>query len=241
MFSVGISDKAQYKHWHNQQILDDPNLHKGIKRGYLSFAGGGANTRSTQLFIAFEDLDFLGNEPWETPFGKVTEGYDTLDALYKGYGDIPPFGKGPDQQKIHNRGNAYLRENFPLVDYILSCEVTGSEVVQQTAFNPETHRAESVDVAEGEPAVVGRDEELKVVAQTPFDPQIHKNDQERDHTLEEGNLRVSSAEAVKIEAPKVMSMKKILLVLGIFIIGVGVAVMVTVHLRKRLVSITKSN
>lgn len=109
-------------------IKDDPNLHKGIRKNYLSFAGGGPNTRSTQLFIAFEDLDFLGHEPWETPFGKVIEGQTTLDALYKGYGDIPPFGKGPDQQKIHNRGNQYLRDEFPFVDYIYSCNVVGDQV-----------------------------------------------------------------------------------------------------------------
>lgn len=60
----------------------------------MSFAGGGPNTRSTQIFIAFEDLNFLGKEPWETPFGVVTSGEDTLNKLYKGYGDIPPFGKG---------------------------------------------------------------------------------------------------------------------------------------------------
>ncbi len=90
----------------------------------MSFAGGGPHTRSTQMFIAFEDLDFLGKEPWETPFGRVVEGSDTLDKLFKGYGDIPPFGKGPDQQKIHNRGNAYLHTSFPLLDYIKNCSVT---------------------------------------------------------------------------------------------------------------------
>ncbi len=66
----GISDKPDKKHWHNKNIPDDPNLHLGIQKNYVSFAGGGPNTRSTQLFIAFEYLDFLGNEPWETPFGK---------------------------------------------------------------------------------------------------------------------------------------------------------------------------
>jgi cyclophilin family peptidyl-prolyl cis-trans isomerase len=119
----GISDKPQYQHWHNKVIRDDPNLHKGIKQNYLSFAGGGPNTRSTQLFIAFEDLDFLGHEPWETPFGKVIDGQETLNQFYKGYGDIPPFGQGPDQQKIYRFGNSYLHENFPLLDYILSCHV----------------------------------------------------------------------------------------------------------------------
>lgn len=140
----GISDKPQYKHWHGKEIPDDPNLHKGIKKNYLSFAGGGPNTRSTQMFIAFEDLDFLGFEPWETPFGKVIEGQGALDNFYKGYGDIPPFGKGPDQQKIHNRGNQYIRDNFPLTDFILGCRVLEDEVSnQEEAIDPATDANEN--------------------------------------------------------------------------------------------------
>lgn len=61
----GISDKEDMQHWHNANIMDDFNYKKGIQKNYISFAGGGDNSRSTQLFIAFEYLDFLGNEPWE--------------------------------------------------------------------------------------------------------------------------------------------------------------------------------
>mmetsp|Transcript_11038 Transcript_11038/g.18522 ORF Transcript_11038/g.18522 Transcript_11038/m.18522 type:complete len:258 (+) Transcript_11038:42-815(+) len=119
----GISDKPAKKHWHRANIPDDPNLHKGIKKNYVSYAGGGPNTRSTQIFFAFKDLDFLGKEPWETPFGEIVEGQDTLDKLYKGYGDIPPFGNGPDQQEIHIQGNDYIRNLFPKTDFIKSCQV----------------------------------------------------------------------------------------------------------------------
>ena len=119
----GISDRKEMSHWHLDQIKDDPNIGKGIRKHYVSFAGGGPNTRSTQIFIAFEDLDFLGKEPWETAFGEVVEGAETLQKLYKGYGDISPFNKnGPDQVKLFNRGNAYIREEFPLIDFLLSCE-----------------------------------------------------------------------------------------------------------------------
>ena len=48
----GISDKVEYQHWHDNTIPDDLNLGLGIKKHFLSFAGGGPNTRSTQLFIA---------------------------------------------------------------------------------------------------------------------------------------------------------------------------------------------
>lgn len=121
----GISDKPEMEHWHDATIPDDPSLHRGIMKNYVSFAGGGANTRSTQIFIAFEELEFLGNEPWEIPFAVVTgeESEHTLAALYKGYGDIPPYGEGPDQAEIHNQGNKYIRDNFPLTDFVESCEV----------------------------------------------------------------------------------------------------------------------
>ena len=41
----------------------------------------------------------------------------------QGYGDMPPFGKGPDQGKIQSLGNEYLRKNFPKIDYITECRV----------------------------------------------------------------------------------------------------------------------
>jgi hypothetical protein len=55
--------------------------------------------------------------------GQVIEGQSALDNFYKGYGDIPPFGKGPDQQEIYRQGNKYIRENFPLTDFIQSCQI----------------------------------------------------------------------------------------------------------------------
>ena len=142
----GISDKPDKKHWHRKEIKDDPNLHKGIKKHYISFAGGGPNTRSTQIFFAFEDLDFLGNEPWEVPFGKVVEGESVLKAFYKGNGDIPPFGHGPDQGKLHNQGNDYIRKNFPKTDFILSCSYMdeipnnkNDQIENDNNLNPKTN------------------------------------------------------------------------------------------------------
>ena len=127
----GLTDNPEKKHWHYEEIEDDPNLHMGIQKNYLSFAGGGPNTRSTQLFIAFEYLDFLGNEPWETPFGVVSaEGQQVLDSLYKGYGEMTPFNEnGIDQQKIQNYGNSYVRDNFPETSFLISARIIEVEGV----------------------------------------------------------------------------------------------------------------
>lgn len=42
--------------------------------------------------------------------------------IYTGYGEKPSQGK------IMNRGKAYLREEFPLLDYINNCAVTREHV-----------------------------------------------------------------------------------------------------------------
>lgn len=129
----GITDNPEKKHWQREEIPDDP-LNKPILKHYVSYAGGGPNTRTTQLFIAYEDLEFLGKSPWEVPFGEVTSGGDVVDAWYKGYGDMPPWGKGPDQGKLHNRGNSYIRSEFPLIDFIQSCKVMENK--HETPFEP---------------------------------------------------------------------------------------------------------
>ena len=124
LVQFGISDNNKYFHWHGDQIPDDPNLDRGIWKYDISFAGAGPNTRSTQLFIAYNDLDFLGKEPWETAFGHIVSGQEVVDSFYQGYEDIPPFGNGPDQSLIYDNGNDYIRNNFPLTDFINKCFVT---------------------------------------------------------------------------------------------------------------------
>ena len=78
--------------------------------------------------------------------GQVIEGQQTLDSLYKDYGDIPPFGKGPDQQKIHNRGNAYVREKFPKVDFIKSCHMVEPPKVEEKPIVAQSEVQEPVRV-----------------------------------------------------------------------------------------------
>lgn len=46
---------------------------------------------------------------------------DVVKQFYS-YGDMPPWGKGPVQQKIHS-GPAYIEENFPLTDKFTTCQV----------------------------------------------------------------------------------------------------------------------
>lgn len=96
-----------------------------FQKGYLSYAGGGANTRGTQLFITNAESAYLGGgSPWEVPIGQLVDeaSYDTIDRVYTEYGE------SPSQGKIRNRGNSYLKAEFPKLDYILSCDIVAEDL-----------------------------------------------------------------------------------------------------------------
>lgn len=107
--------------WRDRTIPDD-SVRQSNQRGFVSFAMGGPNTRTTQLFINKRDnrrLDAMGF----APIGQVTEGMDVVDSLYTGYGEGPPMGGGPDQGRIEREGNRYLARMYPQLDSIVSTRV----------------------------------------------------------------------------------------------------------------------
>ena len=122
MVQFGISGYPEVNGaWKTAEIDDDP-VKEGNKRGRVTFATRGANTRTTQLFINYNDnskLDGMGF----AAFGEVVEGMDVVDSLYKGYGEGAPRGRGPAQGKLQSMGNAYLKKDFPKLDYIKSMEL----------------------------------------------------------------------------------------------------------------------
>jgi peptidyl-prolyl cis-trans isomerase A (cyclophilin A) len=117
MVQFGINgDPALSAKWRDANINDDP-VRASNKRGMITFATAGPNTRTTQVFINFADntnLDGMGF----APFGKVVSGMNVVDALYAGYGEGAPRGRGPDQGRLQQQGNAYLIRDFPRMDYI---------------------------------------------------------------------------------------------------------------------------
>jgi peptidyl-prolyl cis-trans isomerase A (cyclophilin A) len=103
--------------WREANIPDDPAAGQSNAPGYITFATAGPNTRTTQVFINYGNnasLDGMGF----TPFGKVVEGMETVNHLYQGYGEGAPQGMGPDQGRVQMEGNAYLKRDFPQLDYV---------------------------------------------------------------------------------------------------------------------------
>ena len=127
MCQFGISgDPNISAKWREATIPDDP-VKGSNTRGTITFATAGPNTRTTQLFINFGNNTGLDRQGF-APFGKVIEGMDVVDKIYSGYGDGPPYGHGPDQGRIQMEGNAYLKKDFPNLDYIKSATIVSTEL-----------------------------------------------------------------------------------------------------------------
>jgi peptidyl-prolyl cis-trans isomerase A (cyclophilin A) len=108
--------------WEHADIKDDQTTQSNL-RGYLTFATGGPNTRTTQVFINLADnkrLDSMGF----AAFGQVTEGMNVVEMFYDQYGEGAPSGGGPDQDQIQRQGKPYLDKGWPKLDFIKTTEIT---------------------------------------------------------------------------------------------------------------------
>jgi peptidyl-prolyl cis-trans isomerase A (cyclophilin A) len=117
MVQFGISgDPSISAQWRNARITDDP-VRQSNRRGFITYAMAGPNTRTSQVFINFADNSPLDRQGF-SPFGQVTSGMNVVDSLYSGYGEGAPRGQGPDQGRLQQEGNAYLMKSFPRLDYV---------------------------------------------------------------------------------------------------------------------------
>lgn len=122
MVQFGISPYPSVsEQWRGATIPDDP-VKEGNKPGRITFATSGPNSRTTQVFINHADNSPLDGQGFAA-FGEVVEGQDVVKKLYKGYGEGPPRGRGPNQMMIQTRGNAYLDEKFPELDGVIKATV----------------------------------------------------------------------------------------------------------------------
>jgi peptidyl-prolyl cis-trans isomerase A (cyclophilin A) len=124
MVQFGISGVPKIEAaWAHANLRDDPPK-QGNKRGRISFANAGPNTRTAQVFINFKDNSQLDSQNFPA-FGEVIEGgMDVVDKIYSGYGDMQEMGgHGPSPGKIETEGNAYLDKNFSQLDKIKTAKI----------------------------------------------------------------------------------------------------------------------
>ncbi len=124
MAQVGMNgDPEVQAAWSRVPIQDDP-IRKENTRGMVTFAAKASpNSRTTQFFVNYGDNSQLRRHGKFAPFGKVVDGMKVVEDLYSGYGEGAPSGNGPSQAAIIRDGNAYLKKDFPKLDYIVTASI----------------------------------------------------------------------------------------------------------------------
>ncbi|CAB9530740.1 trans isomerase A [Seminavis robusta] len=147
MVQWGISGDPKKTRGTNKPIRDDP-VEVSNKRGSISFATAGPNTRTTQLFVNTRKNGnaFLDNQGF-SPFAEVISGMEyvgkSLSSTWKKSPTSPShannlqylnvsisaaldtadaiqdvYGEDPSQGNIEVEGNKYLDKHYPKLSYI---------------------------------------------------------------------------------------------------------------------------
>lgn len=113
--------------WRRRGIPDEPVV-AANERGRVSFARGGPETRSVQLFINLSNnsprLDTLltGGVGGYPPIGEVVSGMEAVDRFEAKYGNEP----ATRQDSIAQLGNPWLTSRYPDLDRILTARIVES-------------------------------------------------------------------------------------------------------------------
>lgn len=106
--------------WSDRNLPDEP-VRRSNTRGRLSYARGGPNTRSVQLYVNLGNnarLDTLNSFGFP-PIAEVTEGLGLIDSMFAEYScRRGSQGTCPSQDSLEAQGNAYATRVYPKLDYI---------------------------------------------------------------------------------------------------------------------------
>lgn len=111
-------DPTVQQEWSKKVITDDPVVQSN-RRGTLTYATSGKDSRTTQLFINFSDNKRLDGQGF-APIGQIVEGEEYLDQIQDKY------RQQPSQGQIRTQGNVYLNEKFPDLTYIQAVRVVNN-------------------------------------------------------------------------------------------------------------------
>ncbi len=122
------NDSIVFNAWETSEVADEPVLKTNTK-GTMSFARGGPRSRTTNLFINLKNnsprldtISFMKVKGFPV-VAQVISGMEVVESFYDGYGaDLDT-----KQDSISLMGNAYLKQNYPKLDYIHKAYITSKK------------------------------------------------------------------------------------------------------------------
>lgn len=113
----GLSgDPAANDKWASSTIPDDPVIESNTRRMVTFAMTGAPNSRTTQIFINYDDNSGLDAQGF-APFARVVDGYANVRDINAEYGEAP------NQGQIRTQGNTYLDASFPNLDGIVTATI----------------------------------------------------------------------------------------------------------------------
>jgi len=103
-------DPEVQKKWRTRPIEDEP-VRMSNTKGTITYAKGGPDSRTTQVFINLKDNTRLDADGFPA-FGRVISGMDVVERINSEYGERP------DQGRLQKEGNEFLNAVYPRLDFI---------------------------------------------------------------------------------------------------------------------------
>lgn len=119
----GIASQPEETLKWNTPIPDEPVLESNTY-GMVSYANAGPNTRTTQIFVNLADNSRLDADGF-SPFARVLEGMDAIEALYNPGNCSATTCLGADQENYTEYGNEWILEEYPEIDLIVDQKFDG--------------------------------------------------------------------------------------------------------------------
>jgi peptidyl-prolyl cis-trans isomerase A (cyclophilin A) len=110
-------DPAVSTAWKAKKIQDDP-VQASNTTGHVTFAMGGPNTRTTQIFINLQDNSALDAQGF-APIGRIVAGMEVVGSLHSEYGE----SLTELQPQIFREGNLFLAQRAPKLDFIKKASI----------------------------------------------------------------------------------------------------------------------
>lgn len=113
----GNTDLAIMDQWRSVKVTDEPVIQSN-RKGTVSFAQFGKDTRDLELFINLNDNPELDTAVVEgvkgyPSFGRVTKGMEVVSSLYSGYGEKTMS----ESEKMYAGRSGFLK-SYPNLDLI---------------------------------------------------------------------------------------------------------------------------